>query len=45
MKMAGCSEDFLCGDNFDAVSAVSHFYNDHVNLYQAVRKIGTDEKD
>ena len=43
--MAGCSEDFLCRDNFDAVSAVSRFYNDDVNLYQAVRKIATDEKD
>ena len=43
--MAACSEDFLCGDDFDAVLAIFRSYGYGANAAEAVEKIVTDEKD
>ena len=40
-KMAACSEDFPCGDDFDAASVIFRSYE---NASKAVEKIATNEK-
>ena len=40
-KMAACSEDFLCGDDFNAASVIFRSYE---NASKAVEKIATNEK-
>ena len=42
--MAACSDDFYCGDDFDAALAIFRFYRYGVNVSEAVQKIATDEK-
>ena len=39
--MAACSEDFLCGDDFNAGSVIFRYYE---NASKAVEKIATNEK-
>ena len=36
--MASCSEDFLCGGGFDAVSAIFRFYRYGAKLLRQLRK-------
>ena len=43
--MAACREDFLCGDDFDAVLAIYRSYRYGANASEAVQKIVTGEKD
>ena len=43
--MAACSEDFICGDDFDDVLAISRFYHYGTNASEAVEKTAIDEKD
>ena len=43
--MAACSEDFLCGDDFDAVLFIFCSYCYSANASEAVEKITTYEKD
>ena len=45
VKITGCSENFLCGDEFDAISINSRFYSDDADLYESVKKTATDDKD
>ena len=40
--MAACSEDFPCGDDFDAASVIFRSYE---NASKAVEKIATNEND
>ena len=44
-KMTACSEDFLCGDDFDAVLAIFRSYSYSANGSEGVKKIATDEED
>ena len=44
-KMAACSEDFICGDDFDAALAIFRSSCYSANTYEAVEKVTTDEKD
>ena len=44
-KMAAFSEDFHCGDNFDAVLAIFCYYGYGTSASEAVEKMATDEKD
>ena len=41
--MATCSEDFLCGDDFDDALAIFRFNCYSVSASKAVEKIATDE--
>ena len=45
VKMATCSEDFYCGDDFDAVLAIFSSYRYDANTTEAVEKISEDEND
>ena len=45
MKMAASNEDFLCGDDFGVVLAMSRSYCCGANASEAVDKISTGEKD
>ena len=44
-KMATWSEDFLCGDNSDAVLAIFRSHRYDANASEAVEKSTVDEKD
>ena len=43
--MAACSEDFLCGNDFDAVSAIFRSYRYGANAPETVEKIAIGEQD
>ena len=43
--MVACSEDFLSGDDFDAVLTIFRFYGYGANASEAVEKIAADKKD
>ena len=45
MKMAACSEDFLCGDDFDAVLAIYRSYRYGAKASEAVENMAIGEKD
>ena len=45
MLLSVSSEDFLKGDDFDAVLAIWYFYYYGANASEAIEKIATDEKD
>lgn len=44
-KMAACSKDFLCRDNFDATLVIFQCHDYSTNVYEAVAKIVLDEND
>ena len=43
--MLACSEDFLCGEDFDNVLAIFRSYRYGANAFEAFEKIAIDEKD
>ena len=43
--MAAYSEDFLCGDDFDAVITIFCSHDCYANASKVLVKIATDEKD
>ena len=44
VKMAAFSEDFLCGDDFDAVLEIFRSYRYSANASEADDKVAIDEK-
>ena len=44
-KTAACSENFFCGDDFDAALAIFCSYHYGENASEGVEKITADEKD
>ena len=45
IKMAAFSDDFLCGNDFEAVLAIFCCHGYGANASEAVEKIATDEQD